>query len=420
MDYERNGRRRVVITGIGALTPLGATAATWNGLIEGRSGIRPYELVDTSRVFVDFGGEVPAFDPLQYLTKKEVRQTGRATQFAVAAAMMAADDAGLSQEQLIERGEDVAVYVGSTMASHELFENATYRYKSEHQKRPQAVAMVNGLVNMPAHYVSKYFQALGPLNAPSTACAAGTQAIGEAADLLRYGRAEMAFAGGVEALLQDYTVSGFDAMHLLASRYDDDPAKASRPFDRDRSGFVFSEGVGIVLLETLESAHKRGAKIYAEILGHGASSDAYHVAIPEPSGRGVKLVMQRALKDAGINGDAVGYINAHGTGTQVNDVMETESIKHVLGEHAYDIAVSSTKSMLGHAMAASGAIEAVVGALILQQQVIPPTINLDNPDTGCDLDYVPHTARQVQDLDVMVSNSFGLGGQNAALVLGRV
>jgi len=299
-------------------------------------------------------------------------------------------------------------------------EQNTFKYKTTGYRKPNPLALINALPNMPAHYVSRFFRALGPLLTPSTACASGTQSIGEATDYIRNGRSDVVIAGGVEAILQDYTLAGFDAMNALATEYNDDPEHASRPFDKNRSGFIFSEGCAVVILESLSHALKRGARIYAEVLGHAASSDAYHVAVLDPEGRGAIRAMRWALDDAHLPTDKIDYINAHGTSTQANDAMETLAIKHVFGEIAYNIPVSSTKSMLGHALAGSGAIEVVACALSLIHQVIHPTINYDTPDPDCDLDYVPNQARDTQDMKHILSNSFGLGGQNATIILGRI
>jgi 3-oxoacyl-(acyl-carrier-protein) synthase len=297
-------------------------------------------------------------------------------------------------------------------------EQSTYKYKTSGFVKPNPLSLINSLPNMPAHYVSKFFRALGPLNAPSTACAAGTQSVGEASELIRNGRSDMVITGGVEAVLQDYAIAGFDAMQALASEYNDNPAAASRPFDANRSGFVFSEGCGIVIIESLAHALKRGAKIYAEVLGHASSSDAYHIAALDPEGRGAIRSMRWALDDAHVNTEDIQYINAHGTSTKANDAMETLAIKQVFGEQAYNLAISSTKSMMGHALAGSGAIEIIACAMSLFDQIIHPTINYETPDPECDLDYVPNVARDAKGLRYVLSNSFGLGGQNATIILG--
>ncbi len=420
MELLRNGRPRVVITGLGAVTALGPVKTLWGSLKAGRSGIRQIETIPIEHVPVRIGGEVRNFNPEDYLDRKEARRMGRASHFAVAATTMAVEDAGLSAEKIEAEGERVGVVIGSSLGAHEMAEQSTFKYKTTGFTKPNPLSLINSLPNMPAHYVSRFFRALGPLNAPSTACAAGTQSVGEAAELIRNGRSDMVITGGVESVLQDYAIAGFDAMQALANEYNDKPEAASRPFDANRSGFVFSEGCGIVVIESLAHALKRGAKIYAEILGHASSSDAYHIAALDPEGRGAIRSMRWALEDAHLNADAIQYINAHGTSTKANDAMETLAIKRVFGEQAYNVAISSTKSMIGHALAGSGAIELIACAMTLIDQVIHPTINYETPDPECDLDYVPNEARDAKGLKYILSNSFGLGGQNASIVLSSI
>jgi len=418
VELLRNGRPRVVITGLGAMTALGSAKSLWEGLKAGKSGIRRIETIPIDHVPVQIGGEVRDFDPTDYIDRKEARRMGRASHLAVAAASMAIEDAGLNSEKIEAEGERVGVVIGSSLGAHEMAEQSTYKYKTSGYIKPNPLSLINSLPNMPAHYVSKFFRALGPLNAPSTACAAGTQSIGEASELVRNGRSDMVITGGVEAVLQDYAIAGFDAMQALASEYNDNPSAASRPFDANRSGFVFSEGCGIVIIESLAHALKRGAKIYAEVLGHASSSDAYHIAALDPEGRGAIRSMRWALNDAHVNIEDIQYINAHGTSTKANDAMETLAIKQVFGEQAYNLAISSTKSMMGHALAGSGAIEIIACAMSLFDQIIHPTINYETPDPECDLDYVPNVARDAKGLRYVLSNSFGLGGQNATIILG--
>jgi 3-oxoacyl-[acyl-carrier-protein] synthase II len=420
MELLRNGRPRVVVTGLGAVTALGPVNTLWENLKAGISGIRCIENIKVDHVPVRIAGEVRGFDPTEYIPPKEARRMGRASQFAVAAASMAVEDAGLTTEAIEAEGERVGVVMGTSLGSHEMSEQSTFKYKTSGYQKPNPLSLINCLPNMPAHYISRFFRALGPLTTPSTACAAGTQSIGEGSDIIRMGRADMVIAGGVEAILQDYTLAGFYAMTILATGYEDNPTLASRPFDKDRSGFVFSEGCGVMILESLSHALKRGARIYAEVLGHASSSDAYHMAAIDPEGKGASRAMQWALDDAHLNPEDIQYINAHGTSTQANDPIETLAIKRVFGHHAFQLAVSSTKSMLGHALAGSGAIEAIICARTLVDGVIAPTINLDTPDPECDLDYTPKTARTVKKLRYILSNSLGLGGQNAAIVMGSV
>lgn len=416
MDLLRNGRPRVVITGMGAVTALGNVNSLWKSLVAGETGIRKIETIPVDKVPVKIAGEVRDFDPTRYIEPKEARRMGRASQFAIAAATEAVDDAGINLSDESINHERMGVVIGTTLGSHELSTESTFKYRTDFRK-PNPLSLINSLPNMPAHYVSRIFRALGPLSTPSTACAAGTQSIGEGMDLIRNGRADIVLAGGVEAILQDYTIAGFAAMTALATEYNEDPERASRPFDAQRSGFIMGEGAAVIVLEKLEHAVKRGAKIYAEVIGHASSSDAYHVAALDPSGDGAVRSMQWALNDAQVHLDEIGYINAHGTSTEANDAMETLAIKRIFGEQAYQIPVSSTKSMIGHAFGASGAIETIASALSLLHGVLHPTVNYETPDPLCDLDYVPNEAREVKDLKYVLSNSFGLGGQNASLVL---
>ena len=419
MDLLRNGRPRVVITGLGAVTALGTARSLWEGLVAGRSGIRRLETIETEHVPVKIGGEVRNFDPTQFIERKEARRMGRASQFAVAASKMAVEDAGLSITDIEAEGEKVGVVLGTSLGSHEMAENSTWRYKTGGYRKPNPLSLINSLPNMPAHYVSRFLRALGPLNAPSTACAAGTQSVGDGSQLIRGGRSDVVIAGGVESVLQDYALAGFEAMQALAAGYNDNPEEASQPFDLNRSGFVFSEGCGVLILESLAHALRRGARIYAEILGHASSSDAYHIAALDPEGGGAMRSMQWALDDAHVNYSDIQYINAHGTSTQANDKMETLAIRRIFREQASNLAVSSTKSMMGHALGGSGAIEAIASAMSLFERVLHPTINYHTPDPECDLDYVPNEARSVSELRYLMSNSFGLGGQNASIVMSR-
>lgn len=417
MELLRNGRPRVVITGMGAVTALGPVKKMWESLKNGTSGIRRLETINIEHVPIKIGGEVRNFEPTEYIEHKEARRMGRAAHFAVAAARMAVEDAGLTVEAIEREGERVAVWLGTSLGAHEMSEQSTFKYKTSGYRKPNPLTLINSLPNMPAHYVSRFFRALGPLSAPSTACAAGTQAVGEAADLVRNGRADMVITGGVESVLQDYALAGFEAMDALAKNYNDNPSAASRPFDKNREGFVFSEGCGVLIIESLAHALKRGAHIYAEILGHASASDAFHVAALDPEAGGATRSMRWALQDAHVNPEDIQYINAHGTSTQANDAMETLAIKRIFGEHAYNVPISSTKSMLGHALGASGAIEIIACVMSIVDQVLHPTINYETPDPECDLDYVPNVARDVKGLRYVLSNSFGLGGQNASIVL---
>ncbi|MCK6578003.1 MAG: beta-ketoacyl-ACP synthase II [Anaerolineae bacterium] len=420
MDLLRNGRHRVVITGMGAVTALGDVKSLWQGLKAGKSGIRRIETINIEHVPVKIGGEVRGFDPTVYIEPKEARRMGRASHFAVAAAAMATEDANFTKGDIEREGERVGVVIGTTLGAHEMAEQNTFKYKTSGFRKPNPLTLINSLPNMPGHYVSRFFRALGPLLAPSTACASGTQSVGEASYIIREGRADVVITGGVEAVLQDYAIAGFEAMDALATGYNDDPGRASRPFDKNRSGFVFSEGCAVFVIESLSHALKRGARIYAEVLGHASSSDAYHIAALEPSGAGALRSMKWALEDSYVNTDEIQYINAHGTSTQANDAMETLAIKRLFGEQAYNIPISSTKSMIGHALGASGAIEIVACVMSLVDGFLHPTINYETPDPECDLDYVPNVGREVKNLRRIMSNSFGLGGQNATIILGAI
>ncbi|MCS6772803.1 MAG: beta-ketoacyl-ACP synthase II [Anaerolineae bacterium] len=411
-------RRRVVITGIGALTPLGLnTMDTWNGLIMGKSGIGPITQFDASNLPVRIAGEVKGFDPHRYVEPKEARRMARCSQFAIAAAKEAVDRSGLRIGRDVPN-ERVGVVMGTALGGFEMSDNGTQEYRRLGWRRLNPFALPAALPNAPGHHVSTYLGAKGPLSTVVAACASGTQAIGEAAEMIRNGKMDAALAGGVEATVIEPAIVAFAAMRVLSTR-NDDPEHAQRPFDATRDGFVYSEGCVVMVLEEYERARARGADILAEVLGMGVSSDAHHIAIPDPTGSGAIRAMQWALEDAGLTIDHIDYINAHGSATQANDVLETQAIKHVFGERAYDIPVTSTKSMVGHAMGAAGAIEALSTVLTIRYGIIPPTINLHTPDPECDLDYVPNVARQ-KEVSYAISNSFGLGGQNATLVLGKV
>ncbi|MBX3064252.1 MAG: beta-ketoacyl-ACP synthase II [Anaerolineae bacterium] len=420
MDWTRDGFRRVVVTGMGAFTALGTVQSMWDRLKEGISGIHRISTFEPKELPIKVAGEIPDFEPTQYIDRKEARRMARSSQLAVAAAKMAVDDAGLTEEDTEAKSERIGVAVGTGLGGYEILATQTHEFLS-FKKRINPFGLVSGLPNMPAHYVSRFHHATGPITAISTACATGTQSIGAGADMIRLNQADVAIVGGVESVIADYAFSAFDAMTVLVRGYEDAPEKASRPFDRERNGFVYSEGVGILVLESLESAVKRGARIYAELLGYGVSSDGIHVAALDEEGKGPARAMRWALQSGHTNPDEVDYINAHGTSTVANDAVETTAIKSVFGSHAYNLWVSSTKSMLGHAMAASGAIEAIVAIKTLMDQVVHPTINLLTPDPQCDLDYVPNTAREAGGkLKRVLSNSFGLGGQNATALFGTI
>ena len=417
MEIKNNGLPRVVVTGMGALTPLGTLKEFWQGLIAGKSGIRKITNFDPQDLQVKIAGEVD-FEPQEYIDPKSARRMARGSQLALIAAQMALDDAGLSQETVAAEGDRVGVSIGAANAGFGKLVEISYQYTYDGRK-PFPTALINGLPNMPGHYVSLEMGATGPLTTISTACASGTQSIGYGLELIRSGKADLVFAGGVDCLVRKEVMAAFDAMTVLVRSSNDAPEKASRPFDSNRDGFILSEGAGILVLESLEHALKRDAHIYAEILGHAASSDAHHIAKPDEEGQGAQKAMRWALEDAHLMPDQVGYINAHGTGTRVNDPTETKAIKKVFGGSAYQIPISSTKSMIGYCMGASGTLEAIACVMSIEQCILHPTINLDTPDPECDLDYVPNQAREVK-IQTALSNSFGLGGQNACLVFGRI
>ena len=404
--------KRVVVTGVGAVTPIGNTPAEyWEGLLSGRNGIGPISLFDASQHKCRIAGEVKGFDPQQYLDSKEIKRMDRFAQFAVAASMQALADAQFTINEL--NAEQVGVIIGSGVGGIKVLEDqqTVYLTKGPDRCSPFMVPMM--ISNMAAGLAAIHTGAKGPNSCPVTACAAGSNAVGDAFRLIQRGFAQAMICGGAEAAVTPLSVAGFASARALSTR-NDDPAHASRPFDRDRDGFVMGEGSGILLLEELEHAKSRGARIYAEIVGYGLTCDAYHMTSPAPAGEGAARAMQLALKDANLNPERISYVNAHGTSTAANDVNETAAIKTALGEAAYKIAISSTKSMTGHLLGGSGGIEAVATVLAIANDSIPPTINLDNPDPECDLDYVPHSSR-AQKVEVALSNSFGFGGHNVTL-----
>ncbi len=408
---------RVVVTGIGVVSPLGASLKSfWDGLCAGRSGIDKITHFDASDLPCQIAGEIPDFDPNEYMERTEIRRSPRSTHLAIAAAKMALQDADLGTE--VPNPERSGVMLGTGIAG---IENITKSYdiiRKAGYGRLNPFQLPTGLPNMPAAQIAKELRCLGPNNTTTTACAAGTQAVGEGAEYIRRGAAELILAGGTEAVISEHVIGAFCAMRALPTDYNEHPQAASRPFDRNRQGFVLSEGAAVLVLEKLETALERGAKIYSEVIGHSSSSDAYHMIAMDTEGSGPERAMRWAIENAQIDITEIDYINPHGTSTALNDSTETKAIKRVFGELAYDLPISSTKSMTGHAMGATGALEAVVCIMVINSGVIPPTINYEHPDPECDLYYVPNEAitRQV---DVTLSNSFGLGGQNACLVLKR-
>lgn len=408
-------QRRVVITGLGAVTPLGLTVQEyWDGLIRGRSGIRKITLFDASQMPCQIAGEVPDFDPNNYMDRKTVRRMPRSSQLALAAARQAIEDAGLAYP--MTEPERAGVLVGTAVGGLDTLNAAGEILRTKGYDRMPPLFLPSGIPNVPAFLIAQEFQCLGPNNTTSTACAAGTQAVGEGSEWIRRGAADVVIAGGAEAIVMELVVGAFSVMRALPVDFNDQPELASRPFDAKRQGFVLSEGAAMLVLEELEHARARRAHIYAEVLGHASSSDGYDLAALQPEGLGPRRAMQWAIDNAGIQPNEVDYINAHGTSTPLNDKTETLAIKKVFGEAAYDVAISSTKSMVGHAMGASGALEAIACALAIQNGIIPPTINYENPDPECDLFYTPNQAMR-RKVNIAMSNSFGLGGQNACLVL---
>ncbi|WPD19944.1 beta-ketoacyl-ACP synthase II [Thermaerobacter composti] len=409
-------RHRVVITGVGAVTPLGVGVdALWEGILAGRSGIRRISRFDPSPFPSQIAGEVPGFDPTAFIDRKEARRMDRFTQFAMATVAMALQDAGLDPASL--DGDRLGVVMGTGIGGIETFveQAAVMAERGPDRVSPFFIPMM--IANMAAGQVAIRYRARGPNTTVVTACAASAHAIGEAFRILQRGQADVMITGGSEAAIVPLGLAGFCAMKALSTR-NDRPEAASRPFDRGRDGFVMAEGAGALILETLEHARRRGARIYAEIIGYGSTADAHHITQPAPGGEGGARAMEAALADAGIDPTDVDYINAHGTSTPQGDVAETLAIKRVFGDHAYRLAVSSTKSMTGHLLGAAGAVEAILTVLALRDGVLPPTINLDDPDPECDLDYVPHRARP-RAIRVALSNSFGFGGQNACLAFRR-
>lgn len=409
-------KRKVVVTGIGIISPLGNTKEQfWSNLVAGRSGIDTIQAFDASEFSTKIAAEVRDFDPLAYMDRKEVRHMDRFTQFAIAAAQQAVDDAGLKFDE--ENPEEIGVYIGSGIGGIKTFEeqHKVLLERGPRRVSPHFIPMM--IVNMASGQVSIRFGVRGPNSAPVTACASSSHAIGDAMRFIQRGEAEVMIAGGSEATITPLALASFCSARAMSTR-NDEPTRASRPFDKERDGFVMGEGAGILILESLEHAQRRGAKIYAELIGYGMSGDAYHVTAPHPEAEGARLAMQRALKDAGLAPEQIDYINAHGTSTPLNDLTETMAVKKVFGEHAYRLAISSTKSMTGHLLGAAGAVEAIASILALREQVIPPTINYEFPDPECDLDYVPNEARPAA-IETAMSNSFGFGGHNATIIFKR-
>ena len=411
-------KNRVVITGVGPVTPIGTGKEKFfAGLKAGSNGIRRITRFDATDFVAQIAGEVPDFNPDDFIDKKESKRMDRYTQFAVAAAKLALADSKLDLDA--ENRDRIGIFVGNGIGGMETLHSQYEKLFSKGPSRisPFFIPMV--IANMAAGQISIALKIHGPSECIVTACASGTNAIGDAFLAVQSGEVDIMFAGGTEAAISPAGVAGFSAMKALCSDHNDDPAHASRPFDKNRSGFVMGEGAGIVVLETLEHAQKRGAHIYAEVIGYGRNNDAYHISTPAPEGEFQAKCMQLALDSAGIKPEEVDYINAHGTSTHYNDEGETIAIKKIFGEHAHKLAVSSTKSMTGHMLGAAGGVEVIATILALDEGIIPPTINYETPDDGLDLDYVPNKARE-QKVRVAISNSFGFGGHNACIALKKV
>lgn len=408
-------RPEVVVTGLGAISPLGSSIkAYWEGLINGKSGIRRITNFDASEMPCQIAGEIPDFDPEAYMERKEVRRNSRNAQIGLAAAVQAVRDAGLPDT--MPDPERAGIVFGTAIGGAEKIEEGLDVVRSLGPGRINPFMLPSAIPNLAAFLISRQFQCLGPNFTITTACATGTQAVGEAMELIRRGVVDVVIAGGTEALIQDYAIAGFSAMRALPTSFNDNPSAASRPFDAKREGFIFSEGSAALVLESRAHAESRGARIYAEVVGQSSSADGYHVAAPHPTSAGPIRAMRKAIQDAGIEPNQIDYINAHGTSTPLNDPLETKAIKEVLGEHAYRVAISSTKSMIGHPMGAAGALEAIACVLAITNERIPPTINYEYPDPECDLDYTPNQAHSRQ-IRYALTNSFGLGGQNACLIV---
>ena len=409
-------KRRVVITGVGLVSPLGVgTEPTWAGLLAGRSGLADITLFDASRHATRFAAEVKGFDPLNWVEKKDVKKMDRFIQFAVAAADFALADSGLKIDAA--EAEMTGVYIGSGIGGFATIEREHETLLKEGPRRISPFFIPAAIVNLASGWVSIRTGAKGPNSATCTACTTSAHAVGDSFRLIQRGEADSMIAGGSEAAITPLGVGGFSAMRALSTR-NDDPAHASRPFDKERDGFVIGEGSGVIILEELEHARRRGAPIYCEIVGYGMTGDAYHISAPCEDGDGAMRVMNRTLKDAGVEPAAVDYVNVHGTSTPQGDKVEIVALKRVFGDHARRFAISSTKSMTGHLLGAAGGPEAGITALALKTQMIPPTINNQYPDPECDLDIVPNAARKA-DLEYALSNSFGFGGTNGALLFRR-
>lgn len=410
-------KRRVVVTGLGAVTPLGLSVQeTWENILAGKSGVGMVDAFDASQYTTRISAALKNFEPTQYIPVKDVRKLDMFAQYGVAASAEAVRDAGIVATDA-NRGR-IGVAIGSGIGGLPMIEKTHQIVMESGPRKISPFFIPSSIINMVAGYVSMQYGFTGPNIAIVTACTTGTHNIGHAARIIAYGDADVMVAGGAEMATSPTGLGGFAACRALSTR-NDDPTRASRPWDKNRDGFVLGDGAGVVVLEEYEHAKRRGAKIYAELVGFGMSGDAYHMTSPDPEGAGAMNAMHNTLRDAGANPEEVDYINAHATATPVGDILEVLAIKKVFGDHAKKLAVSSTKSMIGHLLGAAGAVEAIFSVLALRDQVAPPTINLEDPDEGCDLDFVPQTARQMK-IDTVLSNSFGFGGTNGALLFRRL
>ncbi len=414
MSYPR---RRVAVTGVGLVSPLGVgTEPTWAGLVNGNSGIGPLTRFDAGEYPSRIAGEVEGFDPKLYVTnRKDIKKSDTFIHYCLAAAQFAMEDSGFTVDDA--NRDRVGVIVGSGIGGLPIIETCHNTLLTRGPNRVSPFFIPALIVNMAAGQVSIRYGARGPCSAPATACTTGLHAVGDAFRQIQMGFADAMITGGTEAVLTPLAVAGFCAMRALSTR-NDEPERASRPWDKDRDGFVLGDGAGILVLEELEGAKRRGAEIYAEITGYGMTADAHHISAPDPEGGGAARVMVAALADAKVDPESVGYVNAHGTSTRLGDLAEVKAVKQVFGDHAYKLAMSSTKSATGHLLGAAGGLESGILALALKHQVLPATLNLDHPDPEADLDFVPHTPRET-DLEVALTNSFGFGGANGALVMRR-
>lgn len=410
-------KRRVVVTGLGMVSPVGLNVEdTWKAIVSGKSGIARIEHFDASDISCQISGTVKNFDPLLYMTEKEARKKDIFIQYGIAAAIEAIKDSGLEVTE--DNADRIGVAIGSGIGGLPMIAKSTEILLESGPRRISPFFIPGAIINMISGIVSIMYNMRGPNIAVVTACTTGTHNIGSAARMIAYGDADAMVAGGSEMATTKLGVSGFAAMRAVSTR-NDEPEKASRPWDKDRDGFILGDGAGIVILEEYEHAVKRGAKIYAELVGFGMSADASHITTPHPDGLGAAKAMNNALRDAGMKPTDVDYINAHGTSTPVGDELEVKAIKHSFGDHAYKLAVSSTKSMTGHLLGAAGSVEAIFSILAIRDQIAPPTINLDNPSEGCDLNFVPHKAQKMA-IHATLSNSFGFGGTNGTLVFKEV